>query len=177
MSDCLVIIDVQRGFLTKDTDCVPARIRKLTEKRKFDHIVATRFINTVDTPHYRFTGWDGMMDSRSQELDGYVARISERVFDKSTNSCFTDDFVGFVGDKSINEIYFAGIDTDCCVLKSAYDCFDRGIRFAVLADCCKSTGGPELHEAACMLMRRNLGEGCIRNGITQTPPENKKEQP
>ena len=162
MSDCLVIIDVQNGFLTNDTDYVLNRIKNLVEKRKFNHIVATRFINTSDSPHFLFLHWDKMMDHKSQELDPYIAAISEKVFDKSVNSCFTKEFSEYLKAENISKLYFLGIDTDCCVLKSAFDCFDRKIPFEVILDCCASTGGRELHNAAREIMLRNFGTDRVR---------------
>lgn len=161
MNDCLVIIDVQKGFLTKDTDFIPGKVGKLLESRTFDHIVSTRFMNTKDSPHYIFTNWDKLMDFESQKLDDYIASVSEKVFDKSINSCFSEEFLLYLKEKNISKLYFLGIDTDCCVLKSAFDCFDRKIPFEVIIDCCASTGGKKIHEAAYEIMRRNLGDTII----------------
>ena len=162
MRNCLVIIDVQRGFLTDDTDFIPEKIRQLTESMNFDHIVATKYINTQDSPHYLFTNWDGLMDPESQQLDEFVASISEKVFDKNINSCFSEEFVTFLRENDITKLFFVGIDTDCCVMKSAFDCFDRIIPFDVFTECCASTGGKNIHEAACEVMKRNLGLGIVK---------------
>jgi nicotinamidase-related amidase len=162
MKDCLLIIDVQIGFLTKETMHIPDRIVCLAEKTKFGHVVATKFINSENTPHYRIIGWDEMMDEGSQMLDPGIEKISERVFKKSTNSCLTEEFLEFIKNAGIEKLYMVGIDTDCCVMKTAYDCFDKEIPFEVLTDCCASTGGKIVHDAACMLMRRNLGKKSVK---------------
>ena len=162
VNDCLVIIDVQKGFLTKDTDYIPDRVRKLLESRHFDHIVSTRFMNSKDSPHYIFTNWEKMMDSESQKLNDYIASVSEKIFDKSVNSCFSEEFLLYLEEKDIGKLYFLGIDTDCCVMKSAFDCFDRKIPFEVIIDCCASTGGEKVHEAACEIMRRNFGDAIMK---------------
>lgn len=161
MNNCLVIIDVQRGFITNDTLYVPEMIKRLLLKREFDHIVATRFINSVDSPHYVFSHWERMMDYESQKLDDYVEKVSERVFDKSINSCFSSDFLKYLNDNSIEFLYIVGIDTDCCVMKTAFDCFDRKLPFVVITNCCASTGGIDLHEAACKVMKRNFGDTMV----------------
>ena len=162
MSDCLVIIDVQKGFLTENTCCVPDRIKDLVGKKSFSHVVATRFINSVNSPHYRITNWKGLMDNKSQEFDDYIAQIAEKIFDKSINSCFSSEFLDYLKQENIDKLYFVGIDTDCCVLKSAFDCFDKGIPFEVLTECCLSTAGIEIHNAACKILLRNFGEECIK---------------
>lgn len=162
MNDCLVIIDVQKGFLTETTNEIPCRIKELLTDRRFHHIVATRFINTKTSPHYVFTHWEGMLEPSSQQLDSYVEEVAEKVFDKSVNSCFTEDFVNYLYTERISKLYFVGIDTDCCVLASAFDCFDRKIPFQVVTNCCASTGGIGLHKSACDIMLRNFGHGCVK---------------
>ncbi len=162
MSECLVIIDVQKGFLTEDTKMIPGKIKELIADKKFDHIVATKFINSKMSPHYIFTHWNGMMDPDSQKLDPYVEEKADRVFDKYVNSCFSEEFLNFICDEKISKLYFVGIDTDCCVLKSAFDCFDRKIPFEVITDCCASTGGSSIHKSACNIMLRNFGPDCVK---------------
>ena len=162
MKDCLVIIDVQKGFLNDETKNVPEKIKNLLEKRKFINIVATRFINSTESPHYFFMHWDGMMDSETQEIHPYIETIAERIFDKDINSCFTEEFVKYIFEEKIEKLYFVGIETDCCVLKSAFDSFERKSSFEVIEECCASTGGSEIHEAACKIMRRALGKQCIK---------------
>ena len=162
MKECLIIIDVQKGFLTKDTAFIPEKLKNLIAKRKFEHVIATRFINSKESPHYIFTQWDGMMDDASQRLDPFVAQIAEQVFDKSINSCFTDELLKFLEKEHIEMLCFVGIDTDCCVMKAAFDSFDRKIPFEVLTEFCASTGGIKLHNAACQIMKRSLGEAFVK---------------
>lgn len=59
MSDCLVIIDVQKGFLSPATEDVPSNLKTLLSRRHFDHFVATQFINTPDSPYVVSNGLDG----------------------------------------------------------------------------------------------------------------------
>ena len=66
-----------------------------------------------------------MMDEGSQRLEPSIEKISEKVFKKSTNTCLTEEFLGFIENAGIEKLYLTGIDTDCCVMKTAYDCFDK----------------------------------------------------
>lgn len=52
----------------------------------------------------------------------------------------------------------AGIDTDCCVMKTALDLFEIGIKPIVLSHYCASTGGNNIHLAALDMLKRNIGE-------------------
>lgn len=156
MKTCLVLIDIQNGFLSSDTDFIPEKIKKLIEEKRglFTHIVATQFKNVKDSPYINLMGWHGLMDSDSQKVNDYVRSVSEKVFEKNIYSCFTDEFCKYISDKKIEKIFFAGIDTDCCVLKSASDCFEKGIPFEVLLNYCASNGGIKSHDAAITVLSR-----------------------
>lgn len=137
-------------------------IERLVRDTKFYYIVATRFVNTKDSPHYKFIGWDGMMGAKSQELAPLVKDLADRVFDRSINSCFTEEFKEFLMEEGIEKLYFVGMDTDCCIMKSAFDAFDMKIPFQVLTSACASRGGESMHSAAWRIIQRNLGRDCVK---------------
>ncbi|MFT9057807.1 MAG: isochorismatase family protein, partial [Ethanoligenens sp.] len=66
---------------------------------------------------------------------------------------------------NINKLYFVGIDTDCCVLKSATDCFERNIPFEVLINYCATNGGKESQDAAIRVMQRTIGKKNINSSM------------
>lgn len=158
MISCLVIIDVQNGFLTNETNNVPDRIKELLSREKFDHIVATKYMNHEGSPCYKQLNWTSLMTKESQALDKYVESISERVFEKDTYSCFTDEFKEYLKKENITDLHFVGIDTDCCVLGSLYDAFDAGYNYKVYLDCCASCGGKKQHDSAVVVMERVFGK-------------------
>lgn len=66
--------------------------------------------------------------------------------------------------KRLLPLYLVGIDTDCCVLKTATDLFERGIRPIVLEHYCASNGGEDSHKAALRVMERTIGRNQIAYG-------------
>ncbi|MDR1032978.1 MAG: cysteine hydrolase [Candidatus Nomurabacteria bacterium] len=164
MSSCLAIIDVQNGLLNYSSRHVVGRIQKLVKNEKFDHIVATRFINHDGSPHDKLIGWRKMMDKKSQTMPAGIAELAEKVFAKDVYSCFTPEFCNFVKKEKVDTLYFVGIDTDCCVLKSAADAFERGIKPIVVKKCCASHGGKMSHLAGLKVLSRLTGQGVIREG-------------
>ena len=70
---------------------------------------------------------------------------------------YSDRFKEIVRDFKINEIYLCGIDTECCVLKSAFDLFEMGYDVKVLKDYCACTNGIKRHMNALEILRRNIG--------------------
>lgn len=155
--DCLVIIDVQKGFLNNNTKDIPKKIMELVNKKKFDNIVATKFQNINGGPFVNLMKWNKMLDNKSQELDENIKKTVDKVFVKNVYSCFTTDFLSFIEKKKIDKLYFVGIDTEGCVLKSAIDCFERNIKLEVLINYCASTSGILFHNAGITVMEKTLG--------------------
>lgn len=161
MSNCLVVVDVQEGFISEQTSEVPKKVVGLMESDVFDHVVATRYENIEDSPFVRFLGWKDFFDEASRKVYSGVLERAEQVFPKTTYTCFTSQFIRYIERNSIDELYIAGIDTDCCVLASATDAFERGIRPVVMANYCASNGGAQSHDAALRVMERTIGPAQI----------------
>ena len=165
MSTCLVLVDIQEGFLNHYTKPILDKLKILIEEHgdEFDHIVATRFINYTGSPFTRLMNWNDLMDEQSIKLDTYVESISERVFDKKLYTCFNSEFKEYLEKNEIDKLFFAGIDTDCCVLKSAVDCFENNIYVEVILNVCASTGGPRSDDAAKLVLERLIGANNLNN--------------
>ncbi len=58
---------------------------------------------------------------------------------------------------NISEVDLCGFDTDCCVLATAYDLFDQGIKPVVLENLTWSTSKERLHAPALKMLLRNIG--------------------
>lgn len=168
MANCLVVVDVQRGFVGPCTEHVPERVCRLIDAGSYDHVVATQFKNREGSPYIELMNWTGLMSEEEQELYPGVAARVEQVFPKYVYTCFNDEFERFLAQNDVTDLHFVGIDTDCCVLKCASDAFERGYRLKVLTDCCASNGGERSHEAGILVMSRTIGidqlgdSGCCR---------------
>lgn len=98
MKSCLVIIDVQNGFISDRTNHIPDKIVELVKKHNnlFSHIVATKFRNLLGSPYEHFMNWHCLSNSHSQELDSRIQKIPKKVFTRSTYTCWTDEFSEFL---------------------------------------------------------------------------------
>ena len=166
MSTCLVIVDVQDGFLATSHDAssalLPHRIITHCNTHTYDHVVATRFVNHEGSRFCRMGWHGGLLTPESQRLAGGIADVCERAFDKSGYSCWTPEFCRFVRDNSIRDVWFCGLDTEACVLMSAVDAFEHDMRVHVLEDLCVSTyGGAIAHRAGIIAMSDMLGADAI----------------
>lgn len=158
--NCLVIIDVQNGLLVNDRiKKLPHKIVELVEHNKFDFVVTTQFKNRLGSQFDKLMGWYGMSDTESQEIDLGIAKISSRNFVKYGYSCFTDEFEEFIRNNNIDKLYFAGLDIDACVLKSALDSFERCVDAEVLVNYCDTSSGDMI--SAVNILKFALGEKSV----------------
>lgn len=152
---CLIIIDVQKGFINQWTGHVPARVR--ARQDDYDHIIVTRFINPPGSPHRRFLGWPRFAPGSADTELAFAPRDGARIMDKSTYTCAPGDFIAELKQNGVERVHLCGIATDSCVLKTAVDLFEAGLEPLVLAADCASHGGPECHEAGLLLLARFIG--------------------
>ncbi len=178
MSEPLIIVDVQSGFINQFTHHIPQRIARLIQREEYAPILFTRFINAADGPYQRFLDWHSC-DSEPEiniapELEPWVK--PERVFSKRGLCGMPDELASYLREQHIERVFLVGIDTDMCVLKLAMDFFDMGIEPIVLTDCCASTAGLQAHLAGLAVLSRNIGanrlcEAGLSDGTLAAPVE------
>jgi nicotinamidase-related amidase len=159
MSEVLLIVDVQTGFLNQFTHHIPQRVARLIETGNYDLVFFTRFVNTNDSPYSRFLSWDACSDEPDTNLAPEIALFAspERVFSKPGLCGIPEEMAAYFRSCLIRQMYVCGIDTDMCVLKIAMDLFDMNIEPIVLTDCCASTAGLQAHLAGLAVLSRNIG--------------------
>lgn len=154
-ASCLIIVDVQNGFINQWTEHIPATVESLQDG--YDRIVATRFYNPEGSLYRRLIGWQRLgRDSEDFPL-AFQPRAGAPVIDKATYTCVTPDLLEDLERWGVEEVHLCGIATDNCVLKSAVDLFEAGVKPVVLADAAASHGGPDCHAAGLMLLERFIG--------------------
>ena len=164
MSEPLIIVDVQSGFINQFTHHIPQRIACLIQREEYASILFTRFINAADGPYQRFLDWHSCDNEPeiniAPELEPWVK--PERVFSKRGLCGMPEELASYLRQQHIERVFLVGIDTDMCVLKLAMDFFDMGIEPIVLTDCCASTAGLQAHLAGLAVLSRNIGANRLR---------------
>ncbi len=172
-NSCLFVVDVQDGFVSEKTKHIPPRIQSLLKNHSFELIVFTRFVNAENSPYIRFLNWKRFLhddDIRiAEELQPFTHKDNAKVFDKSIYSGISSEVLAVLQQACIHEAFVCGIDTDCCVLKTAVDLFEQGIQPRVLAFYSASNGGQVSHEAALTILTRAVGKGNIMLNEFQSP--------
>lgn len=83
-------------------------------------------------------------------------------FDKGVYSCLLPSVIDELNRRGIREVHLCGIATECCILKTAVDLFEKNFRPVVLTSACASHGGEEFHHAGLMALQRLIGQDQIR---------------
>lgn len=161
---CLFVIDVQNGFISSRTSHIIPFITQLINDFKDGEIIATKFINADKSPYEVFINWERLKVSPETDLLPQVQEKANLIVEKNIYSACTEEVLEYLRVNKINEVFLAGIDTDCCVLKTATDLFEHGIRPIVLTDYCASNGGPTSHDAAITVLKRTIGNRQIVSG-------------
>ncbi len=156
---CIIIVDVQKGFINRWTGHIPALVEAL--QNDYGRVIVTRFINPEGSMHRKLIGWRRFApDSEDTEL-AFKPRPGATIIDKHTYTCVTPKLVDDLHQNCREPVHLCGIATDNCILKTAVDLFEAGITPVVLASASASHGGPDCHEAGLMLLRRFIGEAQV----------------
>jgi nicotinamidase-related amidase len=164
VSEPLLVVDVQNGFINPFTRHIPDRIRRLIDTADYAPILFTRFVNSRDSPYRALLRWDACSEPPDTELVASLAHVAapDDVYTKHGLTGVPAELADRLRHDRVAQISVAGIDTDMCVLKVAMDVFDLGIEPVILADCCASTAGLQAHLAGLAILSRNIGPHQLR---------------
>ncbi len=166
MKTCLFVVDVQNGFISNETIYVVNRIKELLEQNTFDLVIFSRFINTENSPYRNIINWNKLSSAHEQELVNEIQPFTknQKVVLKNVYSCINAETLEFLREHHIQKAFVLGIDTDCCVLKTATDLFEHNFHPFVLEYYSASNGGKESHHAALKVLERMIGKNNVVRG-------------
>lgn len=156
MKKLLLVIDVQNSFINEKTSSVLEKINSLILSNKFDKMVFTRFINSYESIWYKKLNYQGCISENDTKLA--IESKDNKVIDKKIYTAYGDELKEYIRKNDINEIYLCGIDTECCILKTAFDLFENEYNVYVLQDYCACTHGIKRHNNAIEILKRNIGK-------------------
>ena len=159
MKKLLLVIDMQNAFINENTKHIIDKINKLIDKNKFDDIVFTKFINYNNSIYTRKLNYYDCIDESSNKL--IIDTRNYKAINKKTYTALNDELKKYLKDNNINKIYLCGIDTECCILKTALDLFENEYDVYVLKDYCACTHGIKKHNNALEILKRNIGKDSI----------------
>ena len=122
----LLIVDMQKGFITENNKFLVKNIENLLKKHDFDRIFATKFINNEKSPFVKYLDYTKFFDGDG--TDFALDLPSKTVEIKKTSYTLPKILRG-------GEFYLCGTDYDSCVLAIAFQLFDHGIQPKIILDC------------------------------------------
>lgn len=155
----LLVIDVQRNFINKNTRDIPKRIEKLINENNFKYIVFTKFINDENSNFYKVLNYRGCIRNEDREI--VVDTKDNRVLEKRTYTALTSELMTYLKENKIKDIYLCGIDTDACVLKTAIDLFENNYNVKVIEYCTMSHSGRRYHKFAIKMLKKLIGKDSV----------------
>lgn len=149
----LIVIDIPER---ENTRILCEDIVRRIESGDYDRVFFTEFRNTPDSSFVRRLGYSKRMDEIQipRVFEPYTK--GDNYFVKHTYSSLKQPELQKILEK-FDAIDLCGMDTDACVLATAYDAFDQGYAVNILYELCASKN-KELHEAAEMIGRRNISK-------------------
>lgn len=159
MKKLLLVIDVQNAFINDKTKFVLEKINSLILANKFDKVIFTRFINSYENICYKKLNYQGCISENDIQLA--IDSKNNKVIDKSIYTAYGEELKEYIADNNIDEIYLCGLETECCVLKTAFDLFENEYNVYVLKDYCACVHGTERHNNAIEILKRNIGKASV----------------
>lgn len=160
-SRLLLVIDVQAGFINPRSRHVVPLIESLLREHASVPVAFTRFVNWRGSSFVRFQQWEEMLTRKSIAIVPELRAKAADVFDKFTYSAATPEFMAHLRQHGIRTVYLCGLDTDGCVLATAFALFDHGIRPVILLPYCASSSRQNHHRHARAVMKRSFGSTSV----------------
>ncbi len=158
MKKALLVIDIQKYFLEKSPEDLPSRINNHVKSSKYEFVGFTVFRNARGSNWEKSLGWEKCRSDKDLELPKEFKKLltKDNVYEKHTYSALksSPDLLKHLRKLRIEEIDLCGIDTEACVLATAYDAFDQGFKVNVLFDLSCSRAGHEV--AAKAIINRTI---------------------
>ncbi|ADU12706.1 isochorismatase hydrolase [Asticcacaulis excentricus CB 48] len=156
----LLVVDVQKGFVTPASAHVVAPIETL--QVRFERVVFTAFENADPSPFRDILAYDKLSPN---DPDTELAL-------RPRDDAYIHNRCAYGGGRSLIDrlrgmeaetVYLCGIATEACVLKTALDLFEAGIRPLLLADLCASDKHRRYHDMALEILSKAIGPHNLRH--------------
>lgn len=157
----LLVIDMQSGFLGEKSRHVVSNVVTLATEcqRRSIPLVFTRFHNREGSPYESLIGWRRLRSEEETSITEELSTFTAQIIDKDFYSAFTDDFEQLLDENGWKTLILCGVATECCVMKTAADAFERNLTPVVISDATASDAGVDAHKAGLMILGRFIGKG------------------
>jgi nicotinamidase-related amidase len=156
MPGILIIIDAQKGFITRCSSHVLEQLDRL--QHQLNHVIFTKFYNPDPSPFREILDYQKLSPGDSDTALALTPRQDAIIIDHPLYSCVTRELCEHLEKLGAREVYVCGVATEACVLKTVLDLFEHNIRPYVIEDICASDQDKHYHDIAIELMKKLVGE-------------------
>lgn len=169
MNQALLVIDAQQWFVNKVPVGTRAKVLTVVDKidryinlhgQDYSFIYFTIFRNDPTSPLYRISKWHDCLRRPDIDLFPNIAKhcnSQNSGYKNILSAAKMPPVLRLLKQHQVTEVHLCGFDTDCCLLATAYDLFDLGIKPAIFNNLSWSTSKDKLHSAALKMIERNIG--------------------
>lgn len=163
MKECLLVIDVQKGFINASNEYILPLIENLLQNYHEGPIIATKYINN-DALLEKWSKYHAVKAENETAYAFNITKYTNLIWEKNTYSALTVELKEYLQKEQIQTVYLVGLSTDCCILKTALDLFEAKIRPVVVSKYCAASH-PEYHLEGLKLLKRLIGDAQVIEDI------------
>lgn len=154
----LIVVDVQPGFMNKRNSYIIGPIKKLIKETKYDFYVESIFHAEKGCIWDVQTRWTLPKDGNFKTVDELLPLLTSRSalhLEKETKSAFKGkpDLHAELKKQGIQELHLVGVDTNDCVLATAFEGFDFGYFTYVIEECTESSSSEKMNEVGLQVLQ------------------------
>ncbi|HEU5114296.1 MAG TPA: isochorismatase family cysteine hydrolase [Candidatus Paceibacterota bacterium] len=151
----IIVVDMQPTFLSSVPKSLVSAVVAVLENVPYDVYVEATFHADKGSIWDKQTGWTYAAEPSVPEIQKALQEKPIEHISKSAKSAFLGDkdLAVILRAKGIEEVHIVGVDTNDCILATAYNAFDLGFFAYVIEECVSASEGSELHEAALKILR------------------------
>lgn len=133
MKNILILVDVQNGFIqNSENQVMVQKLGQLLQEGIFERSIATKYVNTAGSNIIRLMGWTKLLSEAEQTIPDLILDHVDYVDQKKLYSAYTESMCQYLlrenHGKYPEQVFLAGLDLGCCVLETATDFFEAGVR-------------------------------------------------
>ena len=157
MKNLLLIIDMQKGFRSTESESILPNILKLI---KFfpKKIIFSKFHNQKNSLFETQLNWTGLQTEKDQNLFAELQTLDYPEIEHTGYTVLNKELKRFLVENNIKKVFLCGIYTDVCIIKTAMDLFDNNFETFVIKDACSSLHDKINHDSAIDTLKHILGE-------------------
>ena len=151
----LILVDIQPGFITEENKWLLPSIETLLKTQNYDSYVEAIFSAPQGSLWDKQMNWTLPKQDTVSEIKVLIPTENYLFVEKETKSVFKgdQDVVAFLKNQNIEEVHIVGLDTNDCIIATAYEAFDLGFFTYVLENCTASSQSSKLRESAISILK------------------------